>query len=154
MQISDIIILGEYMEYLLGSIVTFLTMLYWYKKVGSQKPKKLFTKILNTQSQYHTILSFARQAIVDTKLINNITAQSTKHFDKNHVRIFVFADSAYWITNNQLYFADFNNGQVDKETAKKVDTIDMDAVELKKISFIVEKLREGLEKNERGNTGD
>jgi hypothetical protein len=122
--------------------------------VGSQKPKKLFTKTINTQSHYHTVLSFARQVVLETKTTDNINAQSIKHFDKNHIRIFVFANSAYWITNNQLYSADFNEGQVDRETTKKVDTIDMDAVELKKISFIVEKLREGLEKNERGNTGD
>jgi hypothetical protein len=142
------------MEYLLGSGVTFFMMLFAYLKLSKQ-PKKFLTKATYTQSHHYTLISFAREAvaILDPE-VDELKTQSTTHFDKNHVRVFVFEDAAYWIADNKVYSAKMFNNQVDKESTKEVDTISMDKVELNKMIFIIEKLTEGLDRNERGDSGN
>jgi hypothetical protein len=49
----------------------------------------------------------------------------------------------YWIVNNTFYVADIVDGNVEENTTRLVDTMTMDKVQLDKIMFIVEKLREG-----------
>ena len=72
------------------------------------------------------------------------TTQSTKHFDSVSIRILIVDSQAYWIKNNSVFMADVVNGEVEKDTAREVDTMAMDKVQLNKMIFIVEKLKEGL----------
>jgi hypothetical protein len=58
---------------------------------------------------------------------------------------------AYWIKDNQFYCADLVNGNVDQETAKPVDTMGMDKVQLDKMFFIVQKLTEGKADDRRSS---
>lgn len=141
------------MEYILGALTSFIFMLYWHKKIGGKKSRKLFTKVKYTQSHYYSLISFAANTIVALEPVQ-IKTQSTNHFDGLHTRVFVVENQAYWISNNTVYKADFSQGYVDKESTSEVDIITMDGVELKKMIFIIEKLTEGQNKNERGNTGD
>ena len=43
---------------------------------------------------------------------------------------------------------------MDKESAEKVDTIHMDKVQLDKMLFIMDKLREGIDDDSRGSRDD
>lgn len=144
------------MEYFIGFLTAFISMLYLYKTIVKTQSKKFFTKVGHTQSQYHILVGFARNIAneISRETMNNISSQSINHFDKNHLRVFVFEEKAYWILDNKVYRANFENGKVDKETTAELDTITMDSVELKKIMFIVGKLTEGLDNNERRNSGN
>ena len=55
----------------------------------------------------------------------------------------VVGKNAYWIKDNVFYEADVVDGDVDKKTARQVDTMAMDKVQLNKMMSIVEKLTEG-----------
>ena len=79
--------------------------------------------------------------------------QAMRDIENNTVRILYFEDKAYWIENNQLFEADAPFGNIDKESKVQVDTMTMDAVQLKRTMFIVEKLQEGL-RNDLGYPGD
>lgn len=144
------------MEYFIGSLVTFVCMSYWYKMFAKIKSKKFFTKVGHTQSQYYILINFARSVTneISNDINNSKPSQSLNHFDKNHLRVFVFENKAYWILNNKVYSANFNNGFVDKDTTSELDTMTMNKVELKKIMFVIEKLTEGLDSNERRNSGN
>jgi hypothetical protein len=69
--------------------------------------------------------------------------QSMQHVDKHTLRAIVVDDNMYWIINNAFYVADIVDGNVEENTTRLVDTMTMDKVQLDKIMFIVEKLREG-----------
>ena len=72
------------------------------------------------------------------------TTQSMKYFDSINLRILILEEQAYWIKNNAVFVAQVINGEIEKDTAKEVDTMAMDKVQLNKLMFIVEKLKEGL----------
>ena len=67
-----------------------------------------------------------------------------KDFDAKSTRVLIIDNEAYWIKNNTVFMAEVINGEVEKETTREVDTMAMDKVQLKKMIFIVEKLKEGL----------
>lgn len=80
-------------------------------------------------------------------------SQATKHLDSKHLRVFIDFDKAYWIKNNRLYSADVIDGIIIQETEKEVDTMTVNKVELNKLTFIVEKLTEGLD-NDSSSSGN
>jgi hypothetical protein len=49
--------------------------------------------------------------------------------------------------------ADMENGVIDKETTRTVDIMGMDEVQLKKASYIVDKLTDGI-RNDYGGSGN
>lgn len=69
--------------------------------------------------------------------------QSTDYVSKHSVKAIVVDDSMYWIANNAFYVADIVDGNVEENTTRLVDTMTMDKVQLDKMMFIVDKLREG-----------
>ena len=58
---------------------------------------------------------------------------------------------AYWIKENVFYKSEVLTDGVDPGEAQPVDTIGMSSVELDKMLFIMDKLREGLD-NDSGST--
>ena len=60
-------------------------------------------------------------------------------------------EQAYWIKDNVFYTADMDGDYVDKDTTRRVDTMAMNTVQLDKMMFIVDKLREG-NLNDSGGT--
>lgn len=68
------------------------------------------------------------------------------------LRVAIIDNLAYWISDNAVFVAGINeDGFIDKESARPIDTMGMDKVELDKIGFIVERLTEG-NNNDSGNT--
>ena len=77
--------------------------------------------------------------------------QSTIHYDKTNIKVIIFDNNAYWIKDNIFYRAPLVNELIDKESAEQVDTIHMDKVQLDKMLFIMDKLREGISDDSRGS---
>jgi hypothetical protein len=130
------------LEYFLGSIIAATTIFFtyrWLQKNNGHMTKSV--KVIVTQSNNNELL---KKMFMPDESFPKATTQSTKHFDSISLRILIVDSQAYWIKNNSVFTADVINGEVEKDTAREVDTMAMDKVQLKKMIFIVEKLKEGL----------
>jgi hypothetical protein len=78
-------------------------------------------------------------------------SQSKIHYGKTNIKVIIFDDNAYWIKDNIFYKAPLVNQLIDKESAEQVDTIHMDKVQLDKMLFIMDRLREGINDDSRGS---
>jgi hypothetical protein len=76
--------------------------------------------------------------------------QSTIQHDKTNIRVIILDNNAYWIKDNMFYKAPLVNELIDKESAEQVDTMGMDKVQLEKMLFIMDRLREGIGDDSRG----
>ena len=73
------------------------------------------------------------------------------HHEKTNVKVIILDNQAYWIKNNIFYKAPLVDQLIDKDSAEEVDTINMDKVQLDKMLFIMDKLREGINDDSRGS---
>ena len=80
-------------------------------------------------------------------------SQSLKNERSQYTRVFFMGNDAYWIEDNRVYTAKFEDGIIDQENKKTVDMTTIDKVELDKMIFVVERLTEGLS-NDSGNSGN
>jgi len=81
------------------------------------------------------------------------STQTRKHYDKTNLRVIIVEDEAFWIKDNIFYTARMTNEGVDKETTSVVDTMNMDKVQLDKMLFIIDQLRDG-KKDDSGSAGN
>jgi hypothetical protein len=139
------------MEYLLGSLVTLLTMFVFSLIIN--KRLKSSSSIIKTpiysQSFIHQTLRPFLPTNSELKYETKQKTQSSKLFAKNTVRVLFVENKAYWIKDHSVYSADVVDGLVDQESAFQLDMMAMDAVQLKEISFIIEKLTEGVDDENR-----
>lgn len=130
------------MEYFLGSILTLIVVFIVGRFIN--KSKAASEKIFVRYSQSHIYDIIVDLVPSNSEMAEELETQATKHYDRMFIQTLISDDQAYWIRDNVLYVADLtDDGSVDKETAKQVDTISMNKVELGKIMFIVEKLTKG-----------
>jgi len=127
------------MEYFLGSLLTLVTMLIVSKLLSSSKNNFKPINLKFNQSRQHYLI---RDYIPLER--KRLKTQATTHFKKQHVRVIFVDSTAYWIEDGSFYMADFKDGEINQETKTKVDTMGMNKVELDRISFIVDRLTEGL----------
>lgn len=139
------------MEYFVGSLTTFI-ILYLVTKLLSFNNFSDELPVLR-QSSVHEIVKplIPEETKIRPKPI--INRQSRKHEDRTNVRVIIMDNQAYWIRDNVFYTAELNGQEIQKETTKAVDIMTMDKVQLDKMLFIMDKLREGSE-NDRGSTGN
>ena len=136
------------MEYILG-FLSAIAFIYFFIQIQGRydvlKERVKFVK--STQSRNYLLLNnFA----YDRKKIKNINRQSLNH-DKNiNIRVIIMDNQAYWIKDNTFYTADMVQGNVDKETTRVVDTMTMNRVQLDKMIFIIDRLREEAFDDRRG----
>lgn len=134
------------MDFILGSIIALgsaaLTIIF-KKYIITNKTK---VQVLISQSKMYdaiadkTIMIPMRKEFVET--------QSTMFYKRNSTRILFTEDNAYWIKNNNVYRADIGeSGEILEESAKPLDMMSMDKVQLDEMMFIVEKLTEGNNDN-------
>ena len=138
------------MEYVIGSLISLLII------VVGNRVLKPYAKDLNKSvirySQSHVYSLIAPVLDYVPKERTKINNQSFKFVEDSYIRVVIVEKAAYWIKDQVLYTADVGEEGVDKSTTRRVDTMEMDKVQLDKTLFIVEKLREGLN-NDRGGTG-
>lgn len=130
------------MEYFLGSLITFVLMFIFARSFyNNDEPKRHKSMYRYSQRNIHYIVRPFLPPIIETKKIGK--TQSRKHFDKTNVRIVIVAEEAFWIKDNTLYTAKMTDEGLDKETTSVVDTMSMDKVQLDKMLFIIDQLRDG-----------
>jgi hypothetical protein len=81
----------------------------------------------------------------------NVKSQSKNHYDNTNTKVIIFDNDAYWIKHNIFYKAPLVDQLINKDAAEQVDTISMDKVQLGKMLFIMDKLREGINDDSRGS---
>lgn len=140
------------MDFVLGSITTsiilYLSMRYFQSlyRVLDQGPRYSFS-----QSSVHEMVKniLPEEIFIPKKK----KTQSSVYEDKTNVRVIILEDVAYWIKDNQFYEAEIGPSGIDKESARVVDIMGLDKVQLDKMLFIIDKLREGLP-DDSGSTGN
>jgi hypothetical protein len=137
------------MEYLIGSFSTFLLIviiLYLFKPTEFKKNDQIKYSQTHIYENIKTFLPEFKNVTI------NKNKQSYNHEKRTNVKVIILDDIAYWIKDNVFYMSTTNENIIDKDSATVVDTMGMDAVELDKMLFIMDKLREGLD-NDSGSTG-
>lgn len=139
------------MEYLL--IIGLTLVVSWSIIKISNKRRMIFlSKHKYRQSSIYEMIKdvIPKQRFDKTKVIT----QSQKHIQKNMLRVVITEGKAYWILDNVFYTAKAINGRVDEETIKPLDIENMPAKELDKMLSILDDLKQGVEPNDSGGTGN
>jgi hypothetical protein len=121
----------------------------FFKKENVEKQK---VTVRYSQSHIFDLVRPLLPPIINSPIKKRIS-QSTKYEEKNNIRVLIIDNVAYWVKENVFYKAEVMNNGVDSETTQVVDTIGMDSVELDKMLFIMDRLREGLD-SDSGSTGN
>jgi len=141
------------MEYFLGSLVTFVTIIAVGKIFKSKEKDLLISDFLRySQSYSHDLVKPFLPTNLELARLSSKPSQSENHDRKQKIKVIMIKNKAYWIKNNAFYNAEIQNGEILKETTSQVDIMGMDKVQLEEMVFIVEELTRGL-KNDSGNTG-
>jgi hypothetical protein len=125
----------------LSLILFMLAYLIYSKSTNKQKNIGISQSML--QYRYSNITKNSRRI--------NVKSQSKNHHDSINLKVIIFDNQAYWIKDNIFYKAPMVNEQIDKDLVEQVDTISMDRVQLDKMLFIMDKLREGINNDSRGS---
>jgi hypothetical protein len=142
------------MEYILGAIITLVTIALVSKRVERSKTMKLSVNVTYSQTRAFELMRPLKIFTTMLDMVQNpIITQTSKHHDSLHVKVVIADNEAYWISNDKFYVADVRDKMVIQESTREVDTMAMDDVELNKISEIVELLRKE-DKNDRGSSGN
>lgn len=127
------------MEYIIGFLSAF-TFIYLFVRIQYRYDvlKQNVKFVRSSQSRNHYLFNNN----IPKKKSKKINRQSSNH-DKNiNIKVIIMDDQAYWIKDNTFYTADMVQGTVDKETTRIVDTMTMNKVQLDKMIFIIDRLRE------------
>ena len=128
------------MEYFVGAVLTLVAVMVTRFFVAKDNEKSGGIEISYSQSNIYNLI----RPFLPNNLVRNLPpSQSSKHYDKIFTRILIDGDNAYWIKDNTFYTGQVVDGDVDKESAKPVDTMAMDKVQLDKMIGIIETLTKG-----------
>lgn len=131
------------MEYLIGSVVTFVMMLILSNNIRkSIKTNQIKVLRYSQLATFEQVKGYLPDSLFKEPRLEE--TQMSKHQKTMQIRVIFVGNEAYWIKDNAFYVATTVDGMIDHESARVVDTIGMDKVQLDKMSFIVEKLTEDL----------
>lgn len=140
------------MEFLLGSVVTAL-ILY-----AAMKYFEALYKVANKDYKYKFSQSSLHELIKpllpdDLFIPEQKVTQSFLHEQKTNLRVIILDGYAYWIKDNTVFKSPMNGMDIDRDATEVVDIIGLDKVQLDKMIFVIDKLREGLP-NDSGSAGN
>jgi hypothetical protein len=142
------------MEYLLGfftSIFILYSIVKMQQKYNVLKEQKI-KPIRYSQSHIHSLISPLLPKLEKTRKV--VKSQASIIDRQNNIKVIIMDNKAYWIKDNTFYTAEMSiDGTVNKESTSRVDTNSMSKVQLDKMLFIVDKLREGTF-DDSGSTGN
>jgi hypothetical protein len=116
-------------------LTVLLVFLFFYLYIS--KNNKI-NKIVYRQSDIHKVI---RGFALQKKQVS--ISQTTKHSNKNNIKVIILDSIAYWVKDNIFYTAETNNGNVVVETAKPINVEDMSRKELDKMLLILDNLSRG-----------
>ena len=137
------------MEYFFGSAITMIAMFLTTKMITLRVKNVKENPFRYSQSHIHMLLLPLVPNFKNYKKPR--VSQSTKHIEKINIRVIIYEKKAYFVKNGKFYCAEMNEDQIDRSNAKEVDTMSMDKVQLDKMLFIMDQLRDG-KKNDSGDT--
>jgi hypothetical protein len=126
------------MEYFAGAMITLVAILATRKIIGMQRDSNKIIISYSQSNVYNLIAPFLPNIQAEPPI-----TQASRHHDRIYTRIMMVDNKAYWIKDNTFYTANIVKGDIDRETAKPVDTMAMDKVQLDKMIFIIETLTKG-----------
>jgi hypothetical protein len=130
------------MEYFIGSLSTFI-ILYFSAKLFFNNDKLIKKSNTFTYSQSH-IYEIIKPLLPSVHFVKKqVKCQSRNHEESTNIKIIILENKAYWVKDNAFYVADISSNGIDKDSAEVLDIINMDKVQLDKIMFIVDRLRDG-----------
>lgn len=136
-------------EYFLGFLVAIVMLVLLRILVPKVVKNNPINKIRYSQSHIHEITKYY---LPDSLFLPmRKPRQSFNHEKSINLKVLFFDKEAYWIKGNTLFIAEQEDGIVKEETAKRVDTMGMDKVQLEKVIYIVDILNEGNQ-NDSGYT--
>jgi len=139
------------MEYFLGSVLTLIAMFVTTRLVSSQKPLIKDSPFRYSQSHIHEIVSPLMPDLRNYKKVK--ARQSTNQEEKTNIKVVIFDNKAYFVKDGTFYCAEMHGTEIDGANATLVDTMGMDKVQLDKMLFIMDQLRDG-KKNDSGDSRD
>jgi hypothetical protein len=137
------------MEYFLGSAITLLAMFITTRLISYNKFDKKNNIPRYSQSHIHMLILPLLPEIKKYK--NKMVTQSSKHEERTNIKVVIFDNKAYFVKNGTFYCAEMNGTEIDGASATLVDTIGMDKVQLDKMLFIMDQLRDG-KKDDSGDS--
>ena len=137
------------MEYFLGSVITMLAMFFATKLISSEKKVVQANPFRYSQSHIHEIVSPLIPHLREYKKI--VPRQSTNQEEKTNIKVIIFDDKAYFVKDATFYCAEMHGTEIDGANATVVDTMGMDKVQLDKMLFIMDQLRDGKQ-NDSGDS--
>jgi hypothetical protein len=128
-----------------------LPLVWFIIKVIKKRSKKHFSRTLYRQSDVHKLLKY----FFSINLLNSkqTVSQLTKRRESNMIKVIVLDSQAYWVSNNTFFVAEAVNGEIQRHTAKPVNTNGLSKPELNKMLFILDSLKNG-NKNDSGSAGN
>jgi hypothetical protein len=139
------------MEYFLGSAITMIAMFITTRLISFNKVSNKRDIPRYSQSHIHMLILPLLPEI--RKYKKKIITQSSKHEERTNVKVVIMDNKAYFIKNGTFYCADMHGTEIDGANAVSVDTMGMDKVQLDKMLFIMDQLRDG-KKNDSGYSGN
>lgn len=139
------------MEYFLGSAITMLAMFVTTRLISSRSVTVKENNFRYSQSHIHTLIMPLIPELKNYK--KKIVTQSSKHEERTNVRVVIVDNKAYFVKEGIFYCADMDGQYIDSTSTTVVDTIGMDRVQLDKMLFIMDQLRDG-KKNDSGDSGN
>jgi hypothetical protein len=139
------------MQYLIASGLT-LVVSWAILVIIKKKNNKKYLSLSYRQSDMHEILKYFFSLNVQEK--DKPLSQFQKRLDKSMLKVIVAEDQAYWVLDNVFYVADALDNQVDPETARPVNVENMSRLEMEKMLFILDSLKDGEVKNDRSGSGN
>lgn len=124
--------------------MTTLITMFILGNIFYSKDKEVGNKSLYSYSQrnvHYLIKPFIPS--LDSIIAKERKRQSKIHYDKTNLRVIIVEDVAFWIKDNMVYKANMGPEGVDKDTTERVDMMGMDKVQLDKMLFIIDQLRDG-----------
>ena len=141
------------MKYYIGFFIAFV-LIFLITKLQSkynilEEPYIHNLKI--SQSKIHNVSLFLNKDL-NKKTKNSKKTQSRLHDSRINIKVIIMDNQAYWIKDNVFYTANMIGNDVDKDTTRTVDTMAMNRVQLDKMMFIIDRLREEA-LDDSGGTG-
>ncbi len=117
--------------------------------ISSQKTNIKKNDFVYRQSHIHEIISPLIPYMMPHK--KEIVRQSSNHEEKTNIKVVIFDNKAYFVKDGTFYCAEMHGTDIDGANATLVDTMAMDKVQLDKMLFIMDQLRDG-KKNDSGDS--
>ena len=137
------------MEFIAGALVAIVSMLVTQRYLIPY----IQTRHLKVSYRQSDIFEAIRPTIPLLRYLNPPKeTQASKYEDSHKLKVVVLENQAYWIKNNSVFVAEVVDGNIDQEGAKVIDTMNMDKIQLDRLSVIIDKLTKGGT-NDSGYTG-